>query len=438
MSAPAAAQPPVAAEPFNIGESDDSLERMVELFARLGDTFQVYSPLRKAQVWVINHPDDVKRVLVGNHRNYTKGLGFDRVRILLGTGIIASEGEFWRKQRLLMQPFFHRKVLTRFAEVIAAANERRLARWQRLAAAGEPINVTDETSEMTLEIVLETLFGTDLERLVRETGDNPFLMVTREPARDLKFAFRFRGLSKVVQGILDHRRKHPAEHFDYVAMLMEARDKETGEGMNDRELIDEVLTLIVAGHETTASALNSTWYLLAKNPAAEAKLHAEVDAAPEWSAPSLTDMESLQYTHNVCDESLRLYPPGWLISRRAIEPDELGGYPLPAGTDVLLSPYLLHRHPAYWHEPESFRPERFDAEHEAERPRFAYMPFAAGPRHCIGETLAMYEMLMHFYKFARVFRLELTSDAPISFEAQVNLRTREPLLMRAVPRHAAS
>ncbi len=221
-------------------------------------------------------------------------------------------------------------------------------------------------------------------------------------------------------------------------MLMEARDKETGEGMNDRELIDEVLTLIVAGHETTASALNSTWYLLAKNPAAEAKLHAEVDAAPEWSAPSLTDMESLQYTHNVCDESLRLYPPGWLISRRAIEPDELGGYPLPAGTDVLLSPYLLHRHPAYWHEPESFRPERFDAEHEAERPRFAYMPFAAGPRHCIGETLAMYEMLMHFYKFARVFRLELTSDAPISFEAQVNLRTREPLLMRAVPRHAAS
>jgi cytochrome P450 len=437
MTDATAAEPPVTEEPFNIGETDDSLERMVALFARHGDTFRVYSPVRKAHVWVVNHPDDVKRVLVGNHRNYTKGLGFDRVRILLGTGIIASEGEFWRRQRYMMQPCFHRKVLTRFAEVIARHNDRRMRRWERLAADDELINVTDETSEMTLDIVLETIFGSDVERLVRETGDNPFLIVTREPARDLRFAYRFRGLAKVVQGILDHRRANRAEHFDYVAMLMDARDKETGEPMTDRELIDELLTLIVAGHETTASALNSTWYLLARNPAAEAKLHRELDAAPDWPAPSLTEMESLHYTHNVCDESLRMYPPGWLISRRAIEADELGGYVLPAGTDVLLSPYLLHRHPAYWHEPESFRPERFDAEHEAERPRFAYMPFAAGPRHCIGETLAMYEMLMHLYLFARRFRLELTSDAPIEFEALVNLRTLEPLRMRLVRRHPA-
>lgn len=437
MSDPAAAQPPVTDEPFNIGETDDSLERMIALFARYGDTFRVYSPVRKSYVWVINHPDDVKRVLVGNHRNYTKGLGFDRVRILLGTGIIASEGDFWRRQRYMMQPYFHRKVLTRFAEVIARHNRRRMDRWERLAADGELINVTDETSEMTLDIVLETIFGSDVERLVRETGDNPFLIVTREPARDLRFAYRFRGLAKVVQGILDHRRAHPAEHFDYVAMLMDARDKETGEPMTDRELIDELLTLIVAGHETTASALNSTWYLLAKNPGAEAKLHRELDGAPDWSAPSLAEMESLQYAHNVCDESLRMYPPGWLISRRAVEADELGGYVLPAGTDVLLSPYLLHRHPAYWREPECFRPERFDAEHEAERPRFAYMPFAAGPRHCIGETLAMYEMLMHLYLFARRFRLALTSDAPIEFEALVNLRTREPLKMRLSHRRPA-
>lgn len=438
MTHPAVAQPPLTDVPFNIGETDDSLARMSELFARHGDTFRVHSPVRKSDVWVINHPDDVKRVLVGNHRNYTKGLGFDRVRILLGTGIIASEGEFWRRQRYMMQPSFHRKVLTRFAEIIAAVNEQRMARWVALGAAGELINVTDETSEMTLEIVLQTIFGGDIARLVRDTGDNPFLMVTREPARDLRFAYRFRGLAKVVQGIIDHRRAHPAERFDYVAMLMDARDKESGDAMSDRELIDELLTLIVAGHETTASALNSTWYLLAKNPDAEAKLHRELDAAPEWSAPSLTDMESLNYTHNVCDESLRLYPPGWLISRRAIEADELGGHVLPAGTDVLLSPYLLHRHPAYWREPEAFRPERFDAEHEAERPRFAYMPFAAGPRHCIGETLAMYEMLVHLYKFARRFRLELTSDAPIEFEALVNLRTHDPLMMRLVPRPAAA
>ena len=426
--------PPESDQPFNIGEADDSLPRMCALFEQLGDTYRVHSPLRKTSVWVINHPDDVKRVLVSNHRNYTKGLGFDRVRILLGTGLIASEGEFWRRQRYLMQPSFHRRVLTRFAEVISAANERRLARWQALADAGELINVTDETSEMTLEIVLETIFGTDIARITAELGHNPFAIVTSEPARDLKFAYRFRSLGKVVAAMLAHRRANPAEHFDYLAMLQDARDKDSGDAMSDRELIDEVLTLIVAGHETTASALNSTWYLLARNPDAESKLHQELDAAPEWPAPSLTEIESLTYAHNVCDESLRMYPPGWLISRRAIEPDVLGGYDVPAGTDILLSPYVLHRHPQFWQSPETFRPERFDAEHEQERPRFAYMPFAAGPRHCIGEALAMYEMLVHVYKFARRFRLRLTTQDEIEFEAQVNLRTLHPLMMRLEPR----
>jgi cytochrome P450 len=274
--------PPESDQPFNIGEADDSLPRMCALFEQFGDTYRVYSPLRKASVWVINHPDDVKRVLVSNHRNYTKGLGFDRVRILLGTGLIASEGEFWRRQRYLMQPSFHRRVLTRFAEVISAANERRLARWQALAGAGELVNVTDETSEMTLEIVLETIFGSDVARITAELGHNPFAIVTQEPARDLKFAYRFRSLGKVVAAMLAHRRANPAEHFDYLAMLQDARDKDSGDAMSDRELIDEVLTLIVAGHETTASALNSTWYLLARNPEAERKLHQELDAAPQW------------------------------------------------------------------------------------------------------------------------------------------------------------
>ena len=328
MPAPNVAEslPPESDQPFNIGEADDSLPRMCALFEQLGDTYRVYSPLRKASVWVINHPDDVKRVLVSNHRNYTKGLGFDRVRILLGTGLIASEGEFWRRQRYLMQPSFHRRVLTRFAEVIGAANERRLARWQSLADAGELVNVTDETSEMTLEIVLETIFGTDLARITAEFGANPFAIVTQEPARDLKFAYRFRSLGKVIAAMLAHRRANPGEHFDYLAMLQDARDKDTGDAMSDRELIDEVLTLIVAGHETTASALNSMWYLLARNPDAERKLHRELDAAPEWLRASLTEIESLGYAHSVCDESMRMYPPGWLLSRRAIEADVLGGY----------------------------------------------------------------------------------------------------------------
>jgi enediyne biosynthesis protein E7 len=215
-----------------------------------------------------------------------------------------------------------------------------------------------------------------------------------------------------------------------VAMLMQARDKETGEPMAERQLIDEVMTLIVAGHETTASGLNWTWYLLSQNPEAEARLHAEIDAAPHIAAPDLAQMETLIYTQQVVNEALRLYPPGWLLSRRTIEADVLGGFPVPAGTNVLLPLYLVHRHPQFWSDPEAFAPERFAPEHEAQRPRFAYMPFAAGPRHCIGETFALYEMLMHLYKVSRHYRLRYVPDQPLELEAQINLRTRHPLHMR--------
>ncbi|HEX4649460.1 MAG TPA: cytochrome P450 [Steroidobacteraceae bacterium] len=431
MTAAASAHehPPEAELQFDIGSTDDSLERMIELFARLGDTYRVFVPARGSYTYVIHHPDDLKRVLVSNHRNYTKGVGLDRVRILLGKGIMTSEGELWKRQRYMMQPFFHRRVVTEFARTIAAANERLVARWEGRAQAGERVNLTDEMSELTLEIVLRAIFGRDLDRLTEQLGANPFEVVTRESARDLQFAYKFRSLTKLVAQLIARRRAEGAEHFDYVAMLMSARDKETGAPMSERGLIDEVMTLIVAGHETTASGLNWTWYLLSQHPQAEARLHAEVDAAPVVTAPGLAEMEALSYTQQVINEALRLYPPGWLLSRRTIEADVLGGFPVPAGTNVLLPLYLAHRHPAFWKDPQEFSPERFAPEHEAERPRFAYMPFAAGPRHCIGETLALYEMLMHLYLVARHFRLTWVPDKPVELEAQINLRTRFPLHM---------
>jgi len=413
-----------------VGSTDDSLERMIELFARHGDTYRVFVPARKSYTYVIHHPDDVKRVLVGNHKNYTKGLGLDRVRILLGKGIMTSEGDLWKRQRYMMQPLFHRRVITGFAELIAAANERRLASWDALAARGEPVNLTDEMSDLTLDIVLRSIFGRDLDRLSEQLGGNPFEVVTREQSRDLQFAYKFRSLTKLVAQLIARRRATPEEHFDYVAMLMAARDKETGAPMGERELMDEVMTLIVAGHETTASGLNWTWYLLSQHPEVEARLHAELDAAPQMAAPGLAEMEALPYTGQVVNEALRLYPPGWLLSRRTVGADVLGGFEVPPATNVLLPLYLLHRHPRYWKEPDRFAPERFAPEHEAERPRFAYMPFAAGPRHCIGETFALYEMLMHLYQVARRYRLVYVPDKPLELEAQINLRTRHPLHMR--------
>jgi cytochrome P450 len=429
-AAPANSHPPEAELQFDIGSTDDSLERMIELFARHGDTYRVFVPARRSYTYVIHHPDDVKRVLVGNHRNYTKGVGLDRVKILLGKGLMTSEGELWKRQRYMMQPLFHRRVITEFAQLIATANDRFVARWEQLAGRGELVNLTDEMSELTLEIVLRSIFGRDLDRLTQQLGGNPFEVVTREQSRDLQFAYKFRSLTKLVAQLIERRRAEPEEHFDYVAMLMAARDKETGEPMGARELIDEIMTLIVAGHETTASGLNWSWYLLSQHPEAEARLHAELDAAPELAAPTLAETEALAYTSQVVNEALRLYPPGWLLSRRTIGADMLGGFEVPAGTNVLLPLYLLHRHPRYWKEPDRFWPERFAPEHEAERPRFAYMPFAAGPRHCIGETFALYEMLMHLYKVARRYRLVHVPDRPLELEAQINLRTRYPLRVR--------
>jgi cytochrome P450 len=429
-AAPANPQPPEAEQQFDLGSTDDSLERMIELFARHGDTYRVFSPTRGSYTYVIHHPDDVKRVLVSNHKNYTKGLGLDRVKILLGKGLMTSEGELWKRQRYMMQPFFHRRVITQFARLIGAANDRFIRRWEELSARGELVNLTDEMSELTLEIVLRSIFGTDLDRLSRQLGGNPFELVTKDPGRNLQFAYKFRSLTKLVAELIARRRSENEEHFDYLAMLMSARDKESGASMPERELIDEVMTLVVAGHETTASGLNWTWYLISQHPEVAERVHAEIEAAPELAAPELAEVEALSYTQQVINEALRLYPPGWLLSRRTIEPDVLGGYGVPARTNVLLPLYLLHRHPRFWRDPERFWPERFAPEHEAERPRFAYMPFAAGPRHCIGETFALYEMLVHLYKVARHYRLTYVPDRPLELEAQINLRTRYPLHMR--------
>jgi enediyne biosynthesis protein E7 len=432
MSASVSAEPapPLAEAQFDIGFTEDSLERMIELFARHGDIYRVFVPTREAFTYVIHHPDDVRRVLLSNHRNYTKGAGVDRIKLLLGKGLMTSEGELWRRQRYMMQPFFHRRVMTNFATLIAAVNDRFIARWEGLTKSGELLNITEEMSDLTMQIVVRSIFGGDVDRLTQDLGGNPFELITREPARNLEFVYKFRALTRILLQLIARRRAEPQEHFDFMAMLMRARDRETGEAMSNGQLVNELLTLIVAGHETTASGLNWSWYLLSRNPEAEARLHAEIDAAPDIPAPSLAQVDSLTYTRQVVNEALRLYPPGWLLYRRTIDADVLGGFPVPAGTNVMLPLYLTHRHPRFWPDPDVFQPDRFTAEREAERPRFAYVPFAAGPRHCIGETLALYEMLMHLYKAARHYRLVHVPDRPIELEAGINLRTRHPLHVR--------
>jgi enediyne biosynthesis protein E7 len=414
---------------FDIGDADDTLDRMLELFARHGDTYRVVAQGHGAPLLMIHAAEDVRRVLATNRGNYVKGLGFDRVRILLGDGLITSDGELWARQRAMMQPMFHRRVMAHFASSIAASNDALLARWEASADQGQPVNVTEGMSTMTLDIVLRSIFGHDLDRLVAETGSNPFDLVAQHSARDLRFAYRFRSLNRLVAGLIERRRREAGEHHDFVAMLMATRDAATGAPMSERELIDEIMTLIVAGHETTATGLNWTWYLLSQHPEAEARLHAELDALPEQHPLELAASGELPVARAIVDEALRLYPPVWVFTRRALKADTLGGFPLPAGTNVILPTYVIHRHPRYWHEPDAFRPERFEPGGEGQGASFAYIPFGAGPRRCLGDGFAIYEMLANLSRFARRFRLRMVPGQDVRLEPRVNLRPAQPMFM---------
>lgn len=415
-------------EPFDISFNEDALGTLCGAFARYGDAFRVYAPAIQSHIYVFSHPDHVRRVLVDNHHNYTKGIGIERVGILLGNGIMVSEGELWRRQRKMIQPAFHRDVITRMVEHIRSANRQLLDKWIACAEQNQEINVTQDMSDVTLTIVLRAIFGEDLDAITLAHGSNPFALLTEETERNLSFAYKFRSLSKLIMDCVNRRRTQREVRLDLLAVLMEARDRKSGEPMSDRQLLDEVMTLIVAGHETTASALNWMWYLLSQHPDAEARLHAEIDAQPDVM-PGTTDAERLPYTRQIIEETLRLYPPGWLLTRRSIDADTIGGHSIAPATDIFISPYIVHRHPDFWTNPERFDPDRFAASDSAQRNRFCYLPFALGPRACIGEHFAMIEMLLHTALLARRIRLRYLPKQPIELECQVNLRTKHSLHM---------
>lgn len=437
MLTPALAPPEVPGprEPFDLGASEESLERLRGYVAEHGDFFRVYSPLRASYTYVVSDPDDIKRVLVTNHRNYTKGVGTDQITILLGRGIMTSDGEFWHRQRRMLQPAFHRRLLDRFGPTINAVNERYAERWAAIARDGGAVDVTEAASELTLDVNLEAIFGTDLAFIRERYGANPFEIVHTESDRDLRFAYRIRSLAAVVRELIARRRAdRGADHFDLFGLALAARDKETGAPMSDRQLVDEVLTLVVAGHETTAAAIAWTWYHLGRHPQVQEALAASAERLPADRRLGLEDAEAWAYGLQVIKESLRLCPPGWMMTRRTLAPDVLHGTPLPAGTDVFVSPYLVHRHPAHWTDVERFDPARFtDAAGDA-RHRYAYIPFGAGPRHCIGENFALYEIAVHLATMARRFRLTPLSDAAPQVEARINYRLRSSLAMRVEAR----
>jgi cytochrome P450 len=401
------------------------------------------------RIYFVNDAEYVKRILLDNLANYPKSVTYrNNLRPFLGDGLLISEGDFWKRQRRLAQPAFHLRRLKVLAAAMAEAAARMSAGWQH----GQVIDVMAAMNAVTMDIVARTLFGADVSGdigevagamavLQEETGrisvtaffDLPEFLVR---PRGQRFAGAVATLDRIVNRIVAERRASGETRDDLLSMLLEARDEETGDGMTDRQLRDELVTLFLAGHETTAIALTWTFHLLAQNPAAEAKLQAEVDAVlGERAAPAFEDLERLPYARMVADEAMRLYPPAYVFSRRALGEDQLGPFRMPAGAHIVISPYALHRHPDYWPDPDAFRPERFAADAPAERPKHAYIPFGGGPRICIGNSFAMMEHAIVLGAAVRAWRLESIPGHEVRTEPRITLRPRGGLPMRVMRRH---
>lgn len=422
--------PPGPLESCDLNMTAASFDKISKLVDEFGDIFRIPSVTRQHDSYLINHPEYIKHVLLKNHQNYTKGVGFDRVKMLLGNGIIVSDGPFWRRQRRMMQPSFNHKVTGQLSNQIQRCNKDLFSKWQKLAANEETIDLSEVSSELALDIVLRALFSEDYDSLIKDHDGNPFSILTKDPARDMSLVLKFRKLGKLLLQLIQQRRTEKPMRFDFLAMFMNSCDKATGEEMSDRELLDELMTMIVAGHETSAITLNWVWYFIAKFPEVEKKIHQEVDKASYKELPAFEDLQELGYVKQVVSEALRYYPPVWLYTRKAIDDDMFGDYFIPAGSDIFISPYFLHRNEQFWPNAESFDPERFTEDAIKDQHKQAYIPFSAGPRRCIGDFFATVEMQMHVGLMARHFRFEYVEEHALELAPEINMRSKHPIKMK--------
>jgi len=403
---------------------------------RFGDI--VYFKIGPRRGYLVSDPDAIRHVLQDNARNYHKSPLYDKLRLVIGNGLLTSEDAFWLRQRRIAQPAFHRQRIAALSDTMADAARLAADKWDALASTGRPVDIDDEMMRLTRTVVLRTLLGSDLGPFT-STIDEAWAVVNQyigESFWSLGFADnlptprhrRFLAARRVLRGAVDYvisdRRRTGADNADLLAMLMSAHDEDTGDTMTDDQLQVEVMTFLLAGQETTSLALTWTWYLLSQHPGAREKLERELDSVLGGRPPVYSDIANLPYLRMVVDESLRLYPPAWGFSRQAMADDELGGFRLPRGWLAFIIPYELHRHPKFWDRPEAFDPERFSPERSVDRPKFAYLPFGAGPRRCIGDQFALIETHLTLATFAQRYRLELAKGHSVDPWPLITLRPR--------------
>lgn len=423
--------------------NQDPLAVLEQLALEHGDIAQV--KIGPRHLVLLSHPDFVHDLLVTNGRDFVKGPALQRARRLLGNGLLTSEGETHLRDRRMVQPAFHRERVAVYAETMVTEAERMASQW----TDGATLDMAKEMMRLTLVVAGKTLFDASVEDDAQAVGEamdelmhlfnvinNPLsewlLRLPLSPANRLRAADS--RLRTIVQRLIAERRAGvPGD--DLLSMLLMARDVEgDGRALSDAQILDEVLTLFLAGHETTANALTWSWYLLSQNPAAAARLHQEVDEVLKGRLPTVEDVPALSFTRAVFNEALRLYPPAWVIGREAVSEVKIGGVTIPAGASVLASPWIIHRDPRFYRQPEQFNPERWQPELAADRHKLAFFPFGSGSRKCIGESFAWMEGVLVLATLAQRWRLRLDPNQRIALQPSVTLRPRYGMQMTVASR----
>lgn len=394
--------------------------------------------------YLVKDPDLIKEVLVTRQHDFSKSRGLEWAKLFLGEGLLTSEGDFHTRQRRLAQPAFHRQRIGAYADDMVRRTIDARDRW----SAGQVLDVDGEMMRLTLAVVSSTLFGTDVAHSADEVREDLAAIIELFPRFSLplfgliqklplpsngRFNRAVARLDALVYRIIAERQRDPADRGDLLSMLLLARDEEGGGRMNERQLRDEVITLLLAGHETTSNALTWTWYLLSQNPEPEARWREELRVVLGGRPAQAGDLPALRYTEMVLAESMRLFPPAWGMGRRALHDLTLGGFTIHKGAVLALSPYIVQRDARLWPDPLRFDPERFTPEARAARPRFAYFPFGAGARSCIGEPFAWMEGVLLLATIGQRFRLRLVPGHPVEPKALMTLRPRYGMKMVVEP-----
>lgn len=430
-----------------LGIAAEARKDTLGFFARMAAEYDGVSllPIGTEKVFLLNDPNALEHVFVTNWRGYRKSDFYNKVRPLFGNGIATSEGEYWRRQRQLMNPAFHRESLQRIGTIMRDSMAAQVADWHD-RPAGQPINMSAEITSLALAIVMESLFGADAQAhtgAIARAVDTMLEICERRvwalpdlhghPVSPLYWRHRRARatLDRIMYDIIERRCQAGEAGNDLLGMLLSARDPETGDGMTNEQLRDETTTLLVTGHESTANAIVWVLYMLARHPDIEGRVREEIDRVCGSATPSDDDLRGLGYQRMVISEVMRLYPPAWTVSRTALEDDVINGYRIPAGSSVMISPYVIHRNPRYWPDPDKFDPSRFSQEQQDQRPKFAYIAFGGGPRSCIGGNFAMMEMQIVITMLMQAFRLELAPQPPVEREAVISIRPKRGIRFNA-------